>query len=304
MRARPDDRLIRSAVFEWLRRLTLRFGDALPWAELKRGVEVDGRNVQVIGPQGIFTPAGLDIPISITTAPLKPGQAPPYEDRIEDDGMLSYRYRGTDPRHRDNVGLRRAYTEAVPLVYFHGISKGIYQAFWPVFIHADDPGSLTFTIAFEDPQVLRADLTPMIVDEARRSYVSRLARQRLHQAAFRYRVITAYASTCAVCQLRHVELLDAAHILPDNHPMGTPVVSNGLSLCKIHHAAYDANILGIRPDSVVEIRSDILDEIDGPMLRHGLQERHGGILVAPRRSVDRPNREFLAERYEVFSSAR
>ena len=298
-----DDRFVRVSVFAWLERLNGRFGDALPWSELKRGVEVAGRNVQVLGPQGIFTPAGMNIPISISTAPLNPGKSPPYEDRVEDDGMVSYRYRGTDTQHRDNVGLRRAFVEAAPLVYFHGMARGVYQAFWPAFIHADDPGSLTFTVAFEDPHLLRPDLTPMVVDEARRAYTTRLARLRLHQAAFRYRVIAAYDSTCAICRLRHAQLLDAAHILPDTHPLGTPVVSNGLSLCKIHHAAYDANILGIRPDRVVEIRSDILREVDGPMLRYGLQELHGSGLVVPRRPDDRPNQAFLAERYETFKSA-
>jgi len=41
-------------------------------------------------------------------------------------------------------------------------------------------------------------------------------------------------------------------------------VPNGLALCKIHHAAFDMNILGIRPDHVVEIRTDVLEERDGP----------------------------------------
>ena len=87
----------------------------------------------------------------------------------------------------------------------------------------------------------------------------------------------AYNESCAVCSLHHRELLDAAHIIPDSDPLGrgVPVVANGLALCKIHHAAYDANILGIRPDYVVEIHHRLLDEIDGPMLRHGLQKHHG-----------------------------
>ena len=72
------------------------------------------------------------------------------------------------------------------------------------------------------------------------------------------------------------KLLDAAHIVGDRrHERGDPMVPNGLAMCKIHHAAFDTNILGIRPDRVVEIRSDILEEHDGPMLRHGLQELHG-----------------------------
>lgn len=36
---------------------------------------------------------------------------------------------------------------------------------------------------------------------------------------------------------------------------------NGMALCKIHYASFDAHILGIRPDFVVEIREDILAEM-------------------------------------------
>jgi putative restriction endonuclease len=81
-------------------------------------------------------------------------------------------------------------------------------------------------------------------------------------------------------------------------------VSNGLALCKIHHAAYDSNILGIRPDHVIEIRQDLLDEIDGPMLRHGLQEHHQRTLMTiPARRADRPDRERLEQRYAIFRAA-
>jgi hypothetical protein len=36
------------------------------------------------------------------------------------------------------------------------------------------------------------------------------------------------------------------------------------------------------------------------MLLHGLQGFHGAILRTPRSELTKPNREFLAERYEVF----
>jgi hypothetical protein len=99
-------------------------------------------------------------------------------------------------------------------------------------------------------------------------------------------------------------VLDAAHILPDGHPLGEPVVPNGLAMCKLHHAAFDRNILGVRPDLVVEIREDVLLEIDGPMLRHGLQDldQHP-LLVVPQREGERPNRAFLEERYVGFREA-
>ena len=79
---------------------------------------------------------------------------------------------------------------------------------------------------------------------------------------------------------------------------------NGLALCKIHHAAYDQDILGISPDRVVHINSDVLAERDGPMLRHGLQEFHRAALrVVPSRAVDQPDPDRLAERFARFEAA-
>lgn len=117
-------------------------------------------------------------------------------------------------------------------------------------------------------------------------------------------VMQAYRTRCAVCALGHRELLDASHIVPDSAPGGDPVVSNGLALCKIHHAAYDSNILGIRPDRVVEVRQDLLDEIDGPMLLHGIQGHHGHRLMRlPAAPADQPDPERLEWRYEQFRAA-
>ncbi len=141
------------------------------------------------------------------------------------------------------------------------------------------------------------------VDPVQRRYVERLTKLRLHQPVFRARVLRAYDNACGVCQLRHPELLDAAHILADGHPRGLPVVPNGMAMCKIHHAAYDANILGVRPDLRIEIRMDILNEVDGPMLRHGLQDMHGASLSIPRAHDARPDQLSLAERYEAFRRA-
>jgi putative restriction endonuclease len=258
-----------------------------------------------MGPQGIFKPAALtEMPISITTTPPVPGRSRRYEDEVASDGFLRYRYRGRDPNHIDNVGLRKALARQVPLVYFHGIVPGQYVAQWPVYVMADDPASLTFTVAMDDPQLIRPDLSVEVVDEVRRAYVTRLTRRRLHQLVFRQRVLRAYRNSCSVCRLRHLELLDAAHILPDADPRGDPLVPNGLALCKLHHAAFDRHIIGVRPDLIVEVRHDILDEVDGPMLRHGLQELQGNrLLIIPGRRDERPNPEFLAERYERFRLA-
>lgn len=66
---------------------------------------------------------------------------------------------------------------------------------------------------------------------------------------------------------------------------------------------YDVNILGIRPDFVVEMRADILTEVDGPMLRCGLHAMHGAQIALPRSLPDRPDPDRLAERYVGFQDA-
>ena len=137
-----------------------------------------------------------------------------------------------------------------------------------------------------------------------RQYAVRLAKQRLHQPAFRTRVLVAYDVQCAVCQLKHGSLLDAAHIVPDSHERGVPTANNGLALCKIHHAAYDQGMLNITADYIVEIDRDLLLEVDGPMLKHGLQEMHGREISLPLRRADRPDRELLAVRDELMAAKR
>jgi putative restriction endonuclease len=303
----PDlrDRQVRLRAFEFLAEQTALHGEVLPWSLLARGFDFEGRRVPLASQQGIFKPAVLpEIPLSIRTAPVAPGEARPYDDAMEADGLILYRYRGTDPRHRDNVGLRLAMERQAPLVYLYGVVAGEYLPMWPVYVVGDDPAELCFKVAVDDRK-LGAAAPPAgdVAAEARRSYVTRVTVQRLHQEAFRQRVLRAYQERCAICRLRHAELLEAAHILPDGHPRGEPIVPNGLALCTLHHKAFDRHILGVRPDLVVEVRRDILEETDGPMLRHGLQEIAGTAIRAPRSERLRPRTDFLEERYEMFRKA-
>lgn len=297
------ERRVRLAAFAFLEAETARRGEILDWAALTVGFEFHGRPVQLLGASGIWKPEMLSLPISLTTAPPKPGKPPPYEDGVGADGLLRYRYQGTDPANHFNAGLREVFRSQLPLIYFLGVDKGRYTAFWPCFVVEDHPELLAVSVALNDAGSVGIDLANTDEPELDRAYARRLTLQRLHQAGFRERVLRAYRQSCAVCQLRHVQLLDAAHIVADRDPLGAPVVSNGMALCKIHHAAFDGHILGIRPDYVVEIREEILLEHDGPMLRHGLQEVHGSTLSVPTRAADRPGVELLEIRYEEFRRA-
>lgn len=299
------DALVRRHAFEYLDHLRHQHGDVLPYHVLRDGFRFQGERVPLLGPQGIFKPAVLSaMPLSLTTAPPHPGRAAPYDDELGDDGMIRYRYRGTDPSHRDNAGLRRAMACRVPLVYFYGIVQSKYLAQYPTFVVADDPDRLTFLLQVDQAEAVVAPGTEVGESvQARREYITRAVKVRLHQAAFRERVLTAYRRCCAMCRLRHAPLLDAAHIIADRLPQGLPLVSNGLSHCKLHHAAFDRHLVGVRPDGVVQVARSILDEEDGPMLRHGLQGMHGQAILLPRRVADHPNRQALEQRFEEFRAS-
>jgi len=301
------DARVRSAVFEWLASQAATYGDVLPRVLLAEGFRLDGIRVPLIGPQGIFKPRVLrDVPLSITTAPEGP-----YDDAFGGDGLLRYRYRGTDPDHPDNRGLRLAMTHRLPLVYFHGVVPGRYVAAWPVYVVGDDPAGLTFSIAVDDVAhawslpagLARAGQVSEDRESIRRAYVTAAVRVRLHQRAFRERVLEAYRQQCAFCRFRHPELLDAAHIVPDSRPEGEPVVRNGLALCTLHHAAFDRAFLGLRSDYTIEVRPDILRERDGPTLAHAIQALHNTRITVPRTMALRPDPALVEIRYQQFRQA-
>lgn len=293
-RPRPEQDLIRQDIFHWLddrqnagayeysrEELTnYRFrGERIPLLDTSRGI----RN-----------PADFDSTLTIMTSSKKTG----YSDGISPEGLVTYSYQSRDGG--DNVKLRRAFENGDPLAYFLGVRPGFFVAFYPVFIVHDDPDRRVVHVALDES--LRYFDDPLNLKEYERRYAERLVKTRLHQPMFRARVLKAYATACAICNLKHAELLDAAHITADSLNHGAAKVTNGLALCKIHHAAYDRNLLGITPDYEVRIDKELLDEVDGPMLRHGLQDMHGRPLTLPDRRADHPSKERLAERFALFAA--
>lgn len=303
-----SDTELRTAAMRWVAEQYAQHGGAVPRDVLVTGFSIAGRRITLAGPSGIWRPAGFDLPLSITAV-----HDGPYPDAIRSDGLVAYQYRRSGPEHRDNVGLREAMRTRTPLVYFHGIMKNRYVPVWPVFIMDDIPAESAFLVAVDPAYALGDTVESRNVIDALsassdsilgiRRYVAAAVRRRLHQVAFREQVVAAYSTTCALCRLRHAELLDAAHIIPDSRPNGDPGVPNGLCLCKIHHSAYDQNLIGISPDYQIHVRRDVLEESDGPMLQHGLKGLHQGRIILPGRITDRPDRERLEERFGEFLRA-
>ena len=299
---RNFDLRVRMNAFDWLSEQVNIYGEVLPRKILVEGFIFENDKIPLVSPQGIFKPKSLTIPLTISTTP-----SGPYRDTFDEhERCLSYKYRGTDPNHRDNVGLRRAMELSLPLAYFHGVVPGKYLAVWPVYIIGDDLDNLTFRVAVDDQKTIypiepENSLKFSDLDsESRRTYITTITKQRLHQSSFRERVLLAYRRQCAICKLRHQELLDAAHIIPDNEPDSKPIIPNGIALCKLHHAAFDRFMIAIKPDYLIEVRRDILNEKDGPMLIHALQEIHNLKIQLPYSEEHWPSLEYLKQRYKKF----
>ncbi len=284
----------------------------MPLTALRRGFDHRGRRVS-FGSfySGIFRPAEMTGPaaLSLVTAAPKVGRPPPYEDTYDETtGRFTYRFRDPQSPTRsaarqaeaDNRALVAAHELAVPVIYFRGIAAGQYAAVAPAFIVAVDRERRL--VQFEAGLPV-ADARGMTSPPDMRRYATREAVVRLHQHRFRAAVLRAYSTRCAVCRLKEASLLQAAHILDDRHEHGAATVENGISLCAIHHLAYDRNLLGIDPGGVVHISRRLLDDTDGPMLRQGLQGFHGAHILEPRRRDERPDPFRLEVRFREFEDA-
>jgi putative restriction endonuclease len=303
MIAGESDTLIRMAAFDHVRRLS-EVRDHLTAADLKPGFVFQGERIPFVNPQrGIFKPRQMRFLLSITTVFPKRGGKVWYDDQREvhnqifaGDETVDYAFMGQNPDAADNRWLREAFEHEIPVIYFLGIAPGRYKAIIPAFISGWDGSALKARVAFGTEY---GALAPP-ENAVERRYALREVQQRLHQASFREAVISAYGGRCALSGLPEPTLLDAAHIIADSdEQFGQPLVSNGIPLSKIHHAAFDAHLIGIDPDFGLHVSERLMIQRDGPMLE-ALKGLHGGVLRRPDRVRDWPDRDRLALRFERF----
>jgi putative restriction endonuclease len=297
---RDDD--VRAACFAALDVLQAKWGADIHYVALREGFNFRGRRVPFLSRGfGIYRsreaqrgPAALSVNSSF--------KQDRYEDEQAPDGVL-YRYQGDDPENYFNRWLRNAHLLGVPIVYFVGSRTNHYQPIYPTYVERDEPENLRVLLTFGKMRGPYDEREPVhIADAIERRYVVREVKQRIHQAQFRGAVLPAYLDSCAICRLREVRLLDAAHIVADADEAGEAVVSNGLSLCSIHHRAFDQNLVGVSPEYQVHVSRRLLDDEDGPML-DVLKTAEGSTIHVPRSTSLRPDRERLAVRFERFVAA-
>ena len=139
-----------------------------------------------------------------------------------------------------------------------------------------------------------------IPNPARQRVIAQITRKyRAHD--FRSRVLGAYGHRCAFCGLQ-LNLVDAAHIVPVAYSASTDETSNGIALCKLHHAAFDRNLLSI--DEAYRIE---LSQTESARLHSG--NRDGGMpafqknlkpaIILPHDRRDYPERRYLVKAREI-----
>jgi putative restriction endonuclease len=244
--------------------------------------------------------------LSLKTVVLKPRGRIWYHDQGAPDlqsalDTFSYAFTGRDADSTRNQWLKDAMVRQLPLIYFYGVAPAIYEALFPAFVVEWNPAALSCSLSFSAAPHIAGAAPPQAPE---RRYALRTIRQRLHQAMFRERVIAAYSRRCALSGLREARLVDAAHIAPDSDErLGQPDVRNGICMSKIHHAAFDAGLIGIDPDLRVHISPRLMEMEDGPLLEQGLKALQGSRMRIPGDPLATPDRERLARRFALFRAS-
>jgi putative restriction endonuclease len=254
--------------------------------------------VRLIDPQGgIWNPGAswTASPALSATLSINTTLSGIYDDQEVADGLWRYDYQSGGVEGK-NTKLRKAWELQLPIIWFRQQELGRRYVPYLVYV-VDDFPELGYCLISPD---LSLSLAIKTGDEIQKRYALREMKQRLHQPAFRARVLSAYGVRCAVCNLQMGALLEGAHITPDSDPNSSTKVNNGISLCTIHHSAYDAALLGIDTDFSIHIRADVMQESDGPMLKYGLQEMHRKDLILPSQQDHWPDLSRLSHRFHEF----
>lgn len=305
----PLDAAMRQAAIAELDRRAA--GRPLDSDDLAAGFQFRGKRIPFVNPQrGIFKPRVMSYLLSIRTVFPRTGARVWYDDqrRVHEqihggEELIDYAFMGSDPQAADNRWLKEAMEAQVPVIYFLGIAPGRYTAIYPTFIADWSASNLIAKIGFGMPLATPAHVAGLPPPPERR-YALRLVSQRLHQATFREAVLAAYGGRCAISRLPERRLLDAAHIIADGDELlGQPLVPNGLPLSKVHHAAFDANLVGIDADYRIHVSDELFAMNDGPMLEQGIKAMRGKTLLMPDRAIDWPDPDRLAARFELYRAA-
>ena len=298
--------LIIEFAFKQLQYLALIYADDIPWRAIEKGFDCEGGKIFFSNKaRGIFKPKQMTCGVlSIKTTIPREGRVNIYRDAENEKGYFRYSLQQGDPRGGGNKHLWEALEDKTPFIYFYAVAPAIYKALWPCFITLiNSEQSYCEVVVGEQPILSISKAAPIVYKlptPIEREYRVTESRMRIHQAHFREQVLSAYNNQCAITSLPVPTLLEAAHITPDRDPKGEAIVTNGIALSKIHHRAYDANLIGIDSDYTIHISEQLLSLSDGPLLEVGLKAYQGKKISLPCNYDHMPERARLEERFLMF----
>jgi putative restriction endonuclease len=290
-----DDNLaLREAAIRHCRLLSLRWGEAVPYEELKRGFPFREVRVHLVGPQGVFKPKELtDGPLTLLST-----LASTYQDEHLDGDQVLYDY-APPQREYENAGLKAIAQKGRHVILLKQVKakpSPEYMVFAPVALIAFDDVTRKVHLSLATAAQEVAGIPSPSPSVFSKAYADTNGKARLHQAHFRKGVLAAYAGRCCICELRERPLLDAAHIIPDRLPEGVAAVRNGLAMCPTHHRAYDQDIVVVNDTYRVEIRRDRLDHAGAEATARMLLDFDGKPIWLPKDEGLRPEPEFLRKK--------
>lgn len=107
---------------------------------------------------------------------------------------------------------------------------------------------------------------------------------------FRKIICEAYDYRCAMCGIQ-LDLIEAAHIVPHAHDKGTDEIGNGISLCVLHHKAYDRSLIYFNERFEISINQEKVRYLEKMQRDSGLgkfQELAFAEVVTPRNRAATP----------------
>jgi putative restriction endonuclease len=290
--------------FNRVNELSLNYGDSIPHQAISEGFLFNGEKVLLDNRAvGIFKLRQMsECAISIKTTMQRDGSEGIYNDHHDSGEHYKYALQRSVPRGVNNKYLWASIASGTMLIYFQAITLGQYTVIWPWFV-ADILPEKGYALIAESHKSSASMLAndkyevPTVIESR---YQVRETKVRMLQASFRQNVLAAYSGKCAITGLQNKTLLEAAHIIPDSELGKLQYVSDGIALSRIHHRAYDLNLLGICPDNQIHISEELKQGKDNKFMRDALLEFEGGKLAMPRAVINRPDRDKLAARFEVF----
>jgi hypothetical protein len=207
------------------------------------------------GAQGIWVDkgqtAGAEIGLDgATVGILHTGRH--YADDLSDDGVIYHYPKTSRPPARDAAEVqatKNAMAHQLPI--FVVLPGKISQARRSVKLgwvcdFDDNLGQFLILFGLAAAPVLtkaESENDPFhLIEEPRKKAATVMLRT--GQQRFRFYVMSRYGNKCAVCDIRHPDLLTAAHICGKSE-RGSDDWRNGIPLCSTHHNAFDGYLFGV-----------------------------------------------------------